>query len=145
MGEINLGWVANGGGLGRGLVRVLVRAGSGYGDGDGYGDWDQSYWLSTIPKHVMQPGALLAYWRSNKAGGPANGGSDFVATPGLIQEINGPLELCTERALHATLNPLEWRGERLWLVALYGELVGDCEKVGALKREILCEVNADWL
>ena len=49
--------------------------------------------------------------------------------------------LCTPHCLHATLKPSKWKGERLWIVALDGEVVGDAEKMGALKREIICEVN----
>jgi hypothetical protein len=41
--------------------------------------------------------------------------------------------------------PTKWQGERLWLVALYGEIGGDAEKCGSLKREIIREVEADWL
>lgn len=59
---------------------------------------------------------------------------------GLVQVITGPLELCGSRALHATLNPEKWKGERLWIVALRGELAFSDDKVGALEREIICEV-----
>ena len=33
----------------------------------------------------------------------------------------------------------EWKGERWWIVALLGNVVGDDEKFGALEREILGE------
>ena len=49
--------------------------------------------------------------------------------------------LCEKTTLHATLMPSKWKGERLWIVALDGTVVGNAEKMGALKREILCEVN----
>ena len=35
--------------------------------------------------------------------------------------------------------PPKWSGERWWIVALHGEVVGDEEKYGCLKREILGE------
>ena len=41
-------------------------------------------------------------------------------------EIAGPLELCGDGALHATWNPEKWKGDRTWIVALYGEIaIGD--------------------
>jgi hypothetical protein len=36
--------------------------------------------------------------------------------------------------------PSKWKGERVWLVALFGEVQGDDEKMCALKREILGEI-----
>lgn len=63
-----------------------------------------------------------------------------VASVGLVQEIDGPLQLCGNRALHATLMPEAWQGERMWIVALHGEVIVDSNKVGALKREFLAEV-----
>jgi hypothetical protein len=41
--------------------------------------------------------------------------------------------------LHATLLPPKWEGSRWWIVALHGEVIGDDEKFGCLKREILGE------
>ena len=32
-----------------------------------------------------------------------------------------------------------WSGERFWIVALHGDVVGDEEKYGCLKREIIGE------
>lgn len=52
------------------------------------------------------------------------------------------LEICSPHALHGTLNPDKWPGERLWLVAMYGEIQPQDEKVGAPKREILCRALA---
>jgi hypothetical protein len=63
-----------------------------------------------------------------------------AAAPGVIHESPGPLCLCEPGTLHATLNPPKWRGERLWIVRLHGEVVGDEDKYGCLKREIVCEV-----
>jgi hypothetical protein len=115
-------------------------AGAGYGYGYGYGNlqiWQAQYRdIDPYPPHVT-----LALWKSNALGGSANGGeSTSVATPGLIQEVKGPLELCSKRALHATLIPSAWEGERLWLVALYGEVQEQDGKLGALKREIIREI-----
>ena len=58
---------------------------------------------------------------------------------GLVQTERGPLKLCERGTLHATLLPPQWKGTRRWIVALTGEIVGDCEKYGALSREILGE------
>lgn len=38
------------------------------------------------------------------------------------------------------MRPEEWKGERLWVVALYGEVIRDGDKMGALKREIIGEI-----
>ncbi len=130
--------------------------GSGSGYGDGYGSGDGSgYWSLLFRAAVKtwtreqqdamaqaeQNAAAIAFWKSTRAGGSANGGAMFeIAAPGLIQEVAGPLKLCSGRALHATLNPSKWKGGRLWVVALYGELAHDSDKIGALKREILGEV-----
>ncbi len=87
--------------------------------------------------------AFLAFWKSDKKGLPANGGRSKVpAHVGMIEEIKGPLHLCGAGALHATLDPDKWSGERVWLVALHGEVAIGENKVGALKREILAEVGA---
>jgi hypothetical protein len=60
-----------------------------------------------------------------------------------VEKVNGPLELCSRRALHGTLLPPKWPGARLWVVALIGEIVGDEEKYGALEREIIGEVTPE--
>jgi hypothetical protein len=40
------------------------------------------------------------------------------------------------------LKPEKWKGERLWVVALFGELqFADDDKVGALEREIIGEIE----
>ena len=122
--------------------------GSGYGSGcdggDGCGD---GYWdilAEGVCGHVgaerKLSGCTLAFWRSDQSGRPINGGSGPSVAPGLIDEVEGPLTLCTHNALHATLNPLKWRGARLWVVALYPPVKRDGDKLGSLKREILCEV-----
>ena len=152
-------WAASWSGYGHGY-------GSGYGDGygngygygsgygSGYGDGDGDYWSRTIAwfstkwseaqrarlEELRSAGAKIAFWRSNDKGLPANGGSGVsVAAPGVIHEAPGPLNLCQRGTLHATLIPPKWKGERWWVVALIGEVVGDDEKYGALKREIIGE------
>jgi hypothetical protein len=84
---------------------------------------------------------VLAFWKSDKDGFPVNGGSaKESAHPGLVQTVPGPLTLCKQGTLHATFNPGKWKGDRLWIVALFGEVQFDDSKCGALKREILGEV-----
>jgi hypothetical protein len=135
-------------------------SGSGYGDGDGYGSGYGSgsgYWfhrfkefldLPRVRALLDDPAVSFGYWRSDKKGRPSNHDHDSKCGPnctpvsaGVVQEIPGPLEICTRRALHATLNPEKWQGERLWLVALFGEVQTSDDKLGALKREILAEVQ----
>jgi hypothetical protein len=85
---------------------------------------------------------FLAFWKSDKSGMPSNGGlSSEAARPGMVHTVKGPLTLCTKHCLHATLNPEKWKGERLWIVALKGELAFAENKIGALEREIIGEVN----
>jgi hypothetical protein len=123
--------------------------GSGYGYGYGYG----SYWTRCVQYFALKwedrqktrlaelqaAGAKIAFWRSNKAGRACQGGRNNPVKPGTVETVEGPLEICTHRALHATLIPPKWKGERLWIVALKGEIQGDDEKYGALEREIIGE------
>ena len=126
--------------------------GSGYGDGYGYGDGE--YWTATISHFAAKwpstqrakldaakaAGATIAFWRSDESALPANGGGRIEpAAPGVVHTSRGPLNLCNEGTLHATLIPPKWKGERWWIVALTGEVVGDHKKYGALRREILGE------
>jgi len=128
--------------------------GSGYGSGYGYGDGSGEYWRAVIPAFAERlpsaqrkrlaalesEGATIAFWRSDKNGRASNGGRQtLAASPGGLDEVTGPLELCTHRALHATWMPPKWDGERWWLVALIGEVRHDGDKMGALKREIIGE------
>ena len=59
----------------------------------------------------------------------------------MIEEIPGPLAICTRNALHATFHPPKHKGERLWVVAMYPPFQCDEDKLGALKREIICEIS----
>ncbi len=87
----------------------------------------------------MAAGATLAFWRSEADGRPANGGSGGPRKAGDVERIDGPLQLCGSGALHATMEPGKWKGVRVWLVALFGEVVASDDKLGALHREILGE------
>lgn len=131
-----------------------VRDGAGYGTGYGYGTGDGAYWRAAIMVYtarwteaqrtrlrvLRRQGATIAYWNSDGAGWPANGGrSSAPARVGLVEHSGGPPTLCRPGTLHATLLPPKWKGGRRWIVALTGEVVGDEEKYGALTREILGE------
>lgn len=87
--------------------------------------------------NVLREGATLAFWRSTADGRPSNGGGGGTRYIGTVEEIAGPLELCGRGALHATLEPGKWKGDKVWIVALFGEIAKDDDKIGALKREIL--------
>jgi hypothetical protein len=129
--------------------------GSGSGDGDGSGDGygSKEYWLATIPNfakkmpearqlrlsELQRAGATIAFWRSDSKGRACNGGSNPPVAAGTIEEIKGPLEICTQQGLHATFLPPKWKGERWWIVALIGEVQEQDDKVAALKREVIGE------
>jgi len=124
--------------------------GSGYGDGSGSGDGDIqnsiAYWaaLTDVPEahEARRNGAVIALWKSTGEGKPANGGS--LAKPvavGDVHEGKGPLRLCTDGTLHATFDMGKWKGDRWWVVAMYGEIAVQSDKIGALKREILAEIT----
>jgi hypothetical protein len=127
----------------------------------------KEYWLATVDAFASKwpdpfrarlvalrdAGATIAFWRSSSAGLPSNGGGKIEpAAPGVIHTSPGPLNLRNAGTLHATLLPLrnagtlhatllppKWTGDRWWIVALTGEVIGDEEKYGALTREILGE------
>ncbi len=128
--------------------------GYGYGDGSGYGEGSKEYWLSTVSYFakkwtsaqrarldaLVAEGAKLAFWRSNARGLPSNGGGKIEpAAAGVVHTAPGPLQTCHEGTLHATLLPPKWKGGRWWIVAMIGDVVGDEEKYGCLKREIIGE------
>ncbi len=133
-------------------------SGSGYGDGCGFGFGDgsgsETYWQAAIavfaqkwPKNQQQRLRLLqetekvviAFWLSDERGQACNGGRNEPVQPGTIEELPGPLQICTSRALHATFLPPKWKGSRWWIVALHGEVQREDDKVAGLKREILGE------
>ncbi len=106
-----------------------------------------AYFLAKLPQsardraaELQREGVKLAYWRSTAKGQPANNGNKIAdAAPGVVHKVDGPLEICTSRALHATLVPPKWKGERWWIVALHGDVVGDDVKWASLEREIIGE------
>ena len=115
--------------------------GSGYGDGYGYGygyGSGDGYWQAILAPHARE-GATLAFWKSDKRGRPSNGGRSTVAAIGLVEELPPPLSICS-RGFHATLDPAKWKGDRLWIVALYGEIQTEDDKLCALKREFVAEI-----
>jgi hypothetical protein len=128
--------------------------GSGYGDGDGYGygDGDGEQLGQVLAQYRTHPLVLreladgqdvtLAWWRSDENGQSTNGGRGRLvpAQPGLYHEVEGPLQLCSRRALHASCNPGEWEGDRWWVVALLGPIRKDGSKAGALRRLIIEEL-----
>ena len=144
------------------VIRGKLPDGYGYGDGDGYGDGygygygsgSGYYWESCVAYFAEKWSdaerarliaakklkAKIAFWRSTEKGLASNGGGKIeAAAPGVIHTAPGPLNLCNKGTLHATLIPPKWKGERWWIVALHGEVVGDDEKYGCLKREIIGE------
>ncbi|MGD0421492.1 MAG: hypothetical protein ABSA68_18235, partial [Xanthobacteraceae bacterium] len=119
-----------------------------------YGYGSKEYWLSTIDGFaskwtdamrsrlatLRREGAVIAFWRSDQAGQPANNGKHVEpAAPGVIHTALGPLNVCHAGTLHATLLPPKWKGERWWTVAMIGETVTEEDKIGALTREIIGE------
>ena len=116
-------------------------------------DTDGAYWKATLayfsvkwPKALQErlsslqsTGAKIPFWRSGSDARACNGGSNNPVYPGLVETSKGPLSLCAKGTLHATLIPPKWKGERWWVVALIGEVVGDDEKYGCLTREIIGE------
>lgn len=111
-----------------------------YGDGYGCGEEDMSAYLAALVGDGGN-GLVLAIWRSNRDGTPANGGGGEPVCEGLVQEVEGPLELCSPRALHATLAPLKWQGERWWIVGLHEPVAYGEDKIGSLKRTILKDLG----
>jgi hypothetical protein len=118
--------------------------GYGYGDGSGYGSGD-GYWTQVAINHLPVNSfgeATVAFWNSNAEGKAANGGlMENAATLGLVEEIAGPLKICTKNGLHGTIDPTKWKGCRHWLVALWGEVQRQDDKLASLKREIICEIT----
>jgi hypothetical protein len=118
-------------------------SGSGSGDGSGYYELLAGYLTHPLVLAAIEDGtdALIGWWRSDLAGQSANGGKRKIeaAAPGVIHEVNGPLRLCTARALHASAKPQEWQGDRWWVVALLGETAREGSKAGALRRLIIEE------
>ena len=121
--------------------------GYGYGSGDGYGSGygdgkhAAAYLAAIIEPHKLDRPHRVAFWRCNSDNTPANGGRGTVAKIGLIEEIEGPLKICTANALHATLQPENFKGSHWWIVALHGDIQQQEDKVGALKREFIAPLG----
>jgi hypothetical protein len=120
------------------IEAMLVRRGAtGYGDGSG----DKGKYFSALLAPHQKPHTVAAFWRSTKTGEPANGGTGTKAVIGLEEVIPGPLKLCGNRALHATINPPVWKGERWWIVALHEPVQHADNKLGSLKRTFLVDLG----
>lgn len=104
--------------------------GSGHGSGYGYGH--DSYWKLLLG-HPTHKGTR-AFWRCTSENTPANGGTGTVAREGLVEEIPGPLQICTANALHGTLDPTKHSGTHWWVIELIGKTQKEDDKLGALKR-----------
>jgi hypothetical protein len=121
-------------------------SGSGYGYGSGYGDGDGDGFQLLAEQYKDHPlvkdkSVVIAFWRSDAQGQSANGGHHRMepARVGLTHEVKGPLRLCSPNALHASLTPQQWEGDRWWVVALHEPVKSDGTKVGSLKRTFLEE------
>ena len=144
--------------------------GSGYGDGDGYGDGsgygdgygygygngygygggsEQPEYIAALSvgavgrraQSLIDQGCALAIWKSRADATPANGGGGGARKAGDIETIDGDLpDQCGRGALHATLTPSRWSGDRLWVVALYPPFNKQDDKLWSMKREIICEL-----
>ena len=115
-------------------------SGYGYGSGDGSGYYRARYesWRKT---HSVPDVATIALWKSDESGRACNGGrSEKPVSIGLVEEIRGPLKICTRNGLHATNNPDSYQGSRIWIVALFGEVQWEGDKCASLKREIIGEL-----
>lgn len=90
---------------------------------------------------LRDAGIVVAFWRSDGEGKPCNSGTGGPRHVGMIEQEKGPLVACQSGALHGTMNPDQWQGERLWAVGLYPPVVEKDGKFASLKREILAEIT----
>jgi len=133
--------------------------GYGYGSdyGDGYGsDYGASgdngnpnalaYTKAILSGWTQEnTGTTIAFWRADTEGCPVNGGRDGKSRKvGDVERVDGPLTPCSPRALHGTRQPWRHKGERLFVVALRGEVHESDGKLAALEREILGEIPNPW-
>ena len=93
---------------------------------------------------LADPSCKVAYWCSDQWGGPANHqcanyGAEWRAYPGRVDDIGGTPEACSDRGLHATDYPHQWKGARVWIVGLWN-WVCDENKYAGTRREIICEI-----
>jgi hypothetical protein len=122
--------------------------GDGYGDGDGDGDGDGYeknrliYFAALLAPYDRSKDRRVMFWRSRPDGTSANGGNSRTkASVGLTEEVSGPLRLCSANALHGTLNPGKWEGERWWVVELHEPVATESDKSGSLKRTIVADLG----
>jgi hypothetical protein len=97
--------------------------------------------VSALCEPFKTPGKVIAVWRSSWEGEPVNGGSGTKARVGLVERITGPLTLCTKNALHGTLLPSNWEGDRWWVVALDEPVQWQDHKAGSLTRTFLADLG----
>lgn len=64
-----------------------------------------------------------------------------MAKVGLTETIDGPLEICTAKGLHGTIDPTKWKGERWWIVALHEPVQKQEDKIASLKRTFLVDLG----
>jgi hypothetical protein len=106
----------------------------------------QTGWTAKQRNHLrrlIRQGAEIAYVVTDRHGRPSNGGPstrEWQVRPGLVQHVVGPLTICTPKALHGTLEPHRWRGERVWVAGFVGPIDREGDKIGSLHREIVGEV-----
>jgi hypothetical protein len=109
------------------------------GSGSGYGEYKA--FVNLLLKPFEAPGVCVAFWRCTKDNQPANGGSGTIAKEGLIEEIEGPLAICTQRGLHGTLDPTMWKGEKWWIVQLHEPVQQEKDKRASLKRTFVRDLG----
>ena len=111
---------------------------------------NQSHWTAKQRNHLrrmQKASAVFAYYLTDSHGRPSNhkfnnilDARKWTVKPGIIQRVDGPLVACSENALHATLEPHKWVGNRVWVVAFLGEVKYLNNKIAGLHREIIGEV-----
>ena len=93
---------------------------------------------------LADPSCKVTYWCSDQWGGPANHeclnyGADWRAYPGRVDDIGGTPKACSDRGLHATDYPHQWKGVRVWIVGLWNWVEGGNKYTGT-RREVICEI-----
>lgn len=115
--------------------------GSGSGDGSGSGYGGKSYFQAILAPYIRNPNRKVCFWRSNSNGHPANGGNGTIAKIGLTETVEGPLQICTRNALHGTVVPQKWKGEKWWVVELHEPIVNQEDKYASLTRTFLADLG----
>jgi len=115
--------------------------GDGYGSGSGYEKNAQNYFDQLVSAFRPQEGERLCFWNSTEDGLPANGGDGGPVAVGAVQRVEGPLKLCGPGALHGTMLPTKWNGNRTWVVALKEPVIEEGDKLGSLERRIVADLG----